>query len=415
MKLVEMILNVMRNVSKPQKIFFNKLIKTIIATFGKINFRNLARHSGLSERTFSRWFQKAFDFTEFNSKMIDQVVTKESRIMAAFDSTFAEKAGKKTWGIEYYWNGSASRTEKGLEHNLLSLVDVTTNVGYPLIVEQTPPKEEIKELLGKKEIEKSDGPTRVDFYLSIVVKAQSYIKKYTNLLAVDGFFTKKKFIDGVVDSGLHIVGKLRCDANLKVLYDGPQKKGRGRPKIFAGKCKIEDLNGFELVEALPDNEKLYVGTFYHASLERKIKVAAVTCVKAKGIGIALFFSTDLSLSAQDILLFYRSRFQIEFIFRDAKQFTGFDNCQARNKKALHYHSNASMAALNAIKVQEYLELKKLNEERSVFSMASWKARFHNESLIQTFFSMSGLDLSLIKLNPAYQMILNFGTISFRGM
>lgn len=415
MKLIEVILNAMNNVSKPQKKFFNKLVQAIIATFGKINFRNLARHSGLSEKTFSRWFQKTFDFTKFNSKMIDQVVNEKSRMIAAFDSTFAEKSGKKTWGLDRYWNGSALRAEKGLEHNLLSLVDVTTNVGYPLITEQTPPKEEIKELFGKKEIEGSEEPTRVDFYLSIVIKAQPYIKKYTNHLAVDGFFTKKKFIDGVVDSSLHVVGKLRCDANLKMLYHGPQKQGRGRPKTFAGKCKIDNLDGFEFVEDLADNEKLYVGTFYHASLERIIKVAVVTCVRAKGLGIALFFSTDLSLSAQDILLFYRSRFQIEFIFRDAKQFTGFDNCQARNKKALHYHSNASMAALNTIKVQEYLKLKQSNEKRSAFSMASWKARFHNESLIQTFFSMSGLNLSLIKLSPAYQMILNYGTISFRGM
>lgn len=413
MKLVKMILDAMSNVSKPQKTFFNKLVKAIIATFGRINFRNLARHSDLSEKTFSRWFQKPFDFTEFNSKMIDQVVNEKSRIIAAFDSTFAEKSGKKTWGLGHYWNGSALRTEKGLEHNLLSLVDVTTNVGYPLVVEQTPPKEEIKELLGKQEVE--DELTRVDFYLSIVTKAQPYIKKYTNHLAVDGFFAKKKFVDGIIDLDLHVVGKLRCDANLKMLYLGPQKVGRGRPKTFTGKCKIDNLDGFEFVEDLADNEKLHVGTFYHASLERIIKVAAVTCVRSKGIGIALFFSTDLSLSAQDILLLYRSRFQIEFIFRDAKQFTGFDNCQARNKKALNYHSNASMAALNATKVQEYLELKQLNEKRSTFSMASWKARFHNESLIETFFSMSGLDLSLIKLSPAYQTILNYGTISFRGM
>lgn len=415
MKLVEMILNAMNNVSKPQKNFFNVLVQAIIATFGKINFRNLARHSGLSEKTFSRWFQKPFDFAEFNSKMIDQVVNVNSRMIAAFDSTFAEKSGKKTWGLGRYWNGSASRAEKGLEHNLLSLIDVTTNVGYPLIVEQTPPKEEIKELFGKKEIEGSEDPTRVDFYLSIVVKAQPYIKRYTNHIAIDGFFAKKKFVDGVVDLDLHVVGKLRRDANLKMLYQGPQKKGRGRPKTFTGKCKIDNLDGFEFIEDLAEDGKLYVGIFHHESLKRTIKVAALRCIRGNMVGTALFFSTDLSLSAQDILLLYRSRFQIEFLFRDAKQFTGFDNCQSRTKKALNYHSNASMAALNAIKVQEYLEYKQLNEKRSAFSMASWKARFHNESLIQTFFSMSGLDLSLIKLSPAYQMILNYGTISFRGM
>jgi hypothetical protein len=36
------------------------------------------------------------------------------------------------------------------------------------------------------------------------------------------------------------------------------------------------------------------------------------------VGQALLFSTDINLEASEILSFYQSRFQIEFIFRDAR-------------------------------------------------------------------------------------------------
>jgi len=40
---------------------------------------------------------------------------------------------------------------------------------------------------------------------------------------------------------------------------------------------------------------------------------------------------------------------MEFIFRDAKQSTGLQNCQARNINKLHFHYNASMSAVSTAK------------------------------------------------------------------
>jgi hypothetical protein len=34
-------------------------------------------------------------------------------MVAAFDQSFDGKAGKKTWGRDYFWNGCASKAEKG--------------------------------------------------------------------------------------------------------------------------------------------------------------------------------------------------------------------------------------------------------------------------------------------------------------
>lgn len=406
MKLVEMILNEMNNVSKYQKNFFILLMQTVVSMYGRINFRSLSRYSDASEKTFRRWFKLPFDFSDFNSKAIDKVIA-GVEVIAAFDPSFLSKAGKFTWGMAFFWNGCASKAEKGLELSLCALVDVGKNIAYALEAGQTPSMSEIKGEMA------SDEVTRIDFYLSFVERLSQLLLKYTKYFVVDGFFTKKKFVDGIIALGFFLIGKLRIDANLLIPYKGEQKKGPGRPKKFAGKCNIQELNGFTFESDIDDETKLYSGTFYHVSLERMIKVVAVISKQKGKIGMALLFSTDLNASAIKIYRYYKARFQIEFLFRDAKQFTGLGDCQSRNKESLHYHFNASFSALNSVKIQEQLDLEN-HENKEPFSMASHKARNHNKSMIERFFSKLGFDLTSIKSSPIYQEMLNYGTISFRG-
>ena len=64
----------------------------------------------------------------------------------------------------------------------------------------------------------------------------------------------------------------------------------------------------------------------------------------------LLFSTDVNPSSSDILAYYRARFQIELIFRDARQYTGMVDSQSRNLDALDAQVNGSLTALNLAKV-----------------------------------------------------------------
>lgn len=52
-------------------------------------------------------------------------------------------------------------------------------------------------------------------------------------------------------------GKLRADANLRYLYDGPQRSGPGRPKIYDGKVRWTDLSRFERLDVQDDHRVLY--------------------------------------------------------------------------------------------------------------------------------------------------------------
>jgi hypothetical protein len=152
----------------------------------------------------------------------------------------------------------------------------------------------------------------------------------------------------------------------------------------------------------------------HVSLKRKIRIAAVVDThKPEKTGVALLFSTDLDLEAELSLRYYKARFQIEFIFRDAKQFTGLCDAQTRQPQTLDFHFNVSLTALNLAKYQDQLYFTQGNQKQSLspFSMASYKRVAFNDHLLERFISMLELNPTLIKSHPNYQNLRSYGIIA----
>lgn len=217
--------------------------------------------------------------------------------------------------------------------------------------------------------------------------------------------SKKKFTEGVVALGLHPIGKLRHDANLRYLYQGTQKR-RGRPKQYDGKVKFHPLNRLELVQET-DGLQVYTAMVNSVRLKRTIRIAYLVKKVGDKLQTALLFSTDIELSAWQIYRYYKARFQIEFLFRDAKPLTGLSDCQARGKEALHFHFNAAMTALNLLKLEDRQQSQ--NSQGQVISIMNWKIRKFNEHLLQRFSERLGLDFSSIKSHPAYKTLRDYGT------
>jgi hypothetical protein len=207
---------------------------------------------------------------------------------------------------------------------------------------------------------------------------------------------------------LHLLGKLRHDANLRSLYTGP-RHSRGRPKQCDGKVRFNDLNRFEFVRETEEGIRLYTAGVNSVHFKRTIRVVYLLKQDGDKVHTALLFSTAIHLSAWDIYRFYKARFQIELLFRDAKQLTGLSDCQARNKAALHFHFNATMTALNLIKLEDRQQVSA--SEGHVVSIMSWKIRKLNEHLLQRFSDMLGLDFGSIKSHPDYETLRNYGAIA----
>lgn len=419
MNIVTEILEKMSRVKKPQKKFLMVLFTTILLIKGKVNYLNLSRYSKLSERTYRRQFQKEFHFVEFNKGAIEKVIPVTATQIFAQDASFLKKSGKQTDGIDWFFNGCAGCQQRGLEISVISVIDLDANQGYTLSVKQTkatklssePTKSKLNQQRSRKtkDKERLPGETIIDFYLQHLRETRSYLPKALKCGVFDGFYAKQKFIDGVCALELSAISKLRVDADMRYLYTGSYS-GHGRPKTYDGKVKIEDLHRLECIGQIEPELFLYTAVVYHITLKRKIRLALLVNIEKKiKPRFALLFSTDTEMSAFDIYRFYKGRFQIEFIFRDAKQFTGLADCQARDSKALDFHFNASLSAVNLAKIEAWLQRDTLKS--FVFSLATYKQLAFNQHFLNFIFSNLDLDLTSIKSHPNYQNIISFAAIA----
>jgi hypothetical protein len=91
------------------------------------------------------------------------------------------------------------------------------------------------------------------------------------------------------------------------------------------------------------------------------------------------------------------RFQIEFLYRDAKQFTGLNDCEARSENKLDFHFNTSLTTINLAKILHWSPKKdeKTNED-VVFSISDIKTQYYNKLLMNRFVSMFGINPDLEK-------------------
>ena len=241
---------------KPQTKFLVTLFTTILMMCGKVNFTNLSRYSALSERTYRRQYEQEVEFAALNRALIGRASRTGGALLAVMDCSFIAKSGKATFGLDAFWNGGASRVETGLEVSVVGVVDVETETGYALSVEQTYAQSSLPEL------------SRMDQYSYHLDCVRSDLPKEVEYLAVDGAYAKENFVSGAVDLKLHVISKLRRDANLQFLYTGVQKP-RGRPRKYAGKVDLADLSGFTFVKTVHPDVNLYTGVVFHVSLKRK--------------------------------------------------------------------------------------------------------------------------------------------------
>ena len=390
------ILDGLKNLHKPQVKFLRVLFQTIFVCQSRINFSTLARHSSMNERTFRRQFRQPVNFTEINRAIIKQ---SDCQVTAfAMDASFIRKSGKETFGLDKFWDGCASRAEKGLEASIISLVCGKSGVSFALTVDQTEPNLSNREA----DLEKK---TRIDFYAEQVEKVASQILEYTSIGLFDGYYAKVKFVNRITGAGFTVISRLRSDANVQYLYEGTQKP-KGRKRKYDGKVDFNNLSRFEQsnVKAANKEVKLYSKAVWSVSLKRKIKLVVVKYEK-KTVNL---FSTGLEMRASEIFWFYRSRFSIEFLIRDAKQSGGLSDCQARDNEALEFHWNTALSAVNFARGMSYqAELKE--GVKKPFSMKTIKQQFFNEHLLNLFIFKLGLEQSLIKCRNSLTELRNYAT------
>ena len=397
--LIGAILEKMIGISKWQKVFFVEVTLLFMTIKGKVNFTQMGRYSSSQEVRFRNMFKKVFGFTTFNSYFISKHCSDE--LLIGFDPSFISKSGKHTPNVGYFYSGVAGTTKRGMELGCLAIIDVKQNTAYHLEAVQTPP------------VKKNDAETGlVKHYCKIFSERINTIKKHSKILVVDGWFNKKKFIDVMLDMTLEVICRLRFDANLKYIYHGPKKIGRGRPKKYTGKVDIKKIDKRIIKKCFDDGEKIiYEGVVYSVSLKINIKLAYTEYLNEKGqvANTILYYSTNTSRCAIDIVRYYRARFQMEFIFRDGKQFTGLADCQARSVEKIHNHVNYAMTAVNISKAIIRQGIDK--DQPCSCSIQDIKTELFNRFLLERIFINYDIDPELQNNSELKRKILDFGKVA----
>jgi len=404
MTIINDILKQMPGLGQPQRKFLATLFVTILVLRGRVNFRNLSRYCDYAERTIARQFREPFAWPDFHQRVLMTALDPRSELVSAHDASFIPKSGKQTFGLGHFFNGCASRAERGLEISTLAVVDVTRRCAFTLAVAQTPPGEEATKAAPEE--------TRVDFYKQQLRAHRHRLPPGVTYHCVDGYYAKKKYSDEVVSLDLHAITKLRSDADCVFLYTGPHPKRRGARRKYDGKVNFQALSRCEDLgtRAEEPHLHLYTAVVWHKTLRRRLRLVVLLNRKdpAKPRFIVLG-STDPELNGHKLLDLYAARFQIEFLFRDSKQFTGLSDCQARAEAALDFHFNAALATLNLARTEQLLE--QTGESPQVFSMASWKQRQFNERLLDVFIEKLALEPSWVKKHPSYDELRSYGAIA----
>ena len=363
--------------AKLNKTFKANIIEILILIMcipRKINFLQLERYGRRCEQRYRQTFRKDFDWMCFNMNLAaDRFQYGMKRLAIAIDPSYVSKAGKKTAHIGRFWSGCASAVKHGLEILGIAVVDADIKDAMMLRAVQTRNASELK----------AESMTLSEWYLSVLKDYRNNLLKITPLVVADAAFSNLPFVTGLKEIGFSLISRLRWNAVLYYIYEGPRTGKRGRPKTKDGKIDFAspDKSRMKQIDIDVSEGQAYELIAWSKSLKQKIRLVIHYLPNGDH---RLYFSSDTAVCGKDVYDIYRTRFQIEFCFRDGHQFTGLLDCQARDEKALDFAYNASLAAVNITKV-----LRK--QTRIPFSIGQIKSLMVNAHFIKRFFDLSGID------------------------
>jgi putative transposase len=174
-------------------------------------------------------------------------------------------------------------------------------------------------------------------------------------LVLDGHFGNNNALQMARQVNLHIISKLRHDSALYIPYQNPDPNRRSRRK-YGDKLDYCNIPDAYLCKSTIDEDiktDIYQATLLHKEFAQALNVVILvkTNLKTNTRSHVILFSSDLELSFEKIIDYYKLRFQIEFNFRDAKQFWGLEDFMNLSQTAV---TNAADLAFFLVNLSHYL-------------------------------------------------------------
>ena len=132
----------------------------------------------------------------------------------------------------------------------------------------------------------------------------------------DAYFSKETFVPPVCKEDFEVISRFRNDAVLYYPTTKERTGKRGRPFLYDGKIDFANLDLGRCEKLDTDKGKLFSLKAYAKALKRMVNLV-VWYPEDGSFKWKSYFSTDCEMTGKDIIDIYRTRFQIEFCFRDA--------------------------------------------------------------------------------------------------
>jgi hypothetical protein len=169
-------------------------------------------------------------------------------------------------------------------------------------------------------------------------------------VVLDGHFGNYPSAFMIKGENLDLISKMRSDAALyETVKEMPNKPGR--PRKYGNKVEVSKLDEQYLKStSTEDNLRtdIYQGTFYNKEFVFALNVVIIlkTNLLTNAQAHFILFSTDLKLDYEKLIKYYSLRFQIEFNFRDAKQYWGLEDFMNISETAVTNAVNLSFFMVN---------------------------------------------------------------------
>src|SRR5256712_6530603 len=151
-------------------------------------------------------------------------------------------------------------------------------------------------------------------------------------------------------SYLHLMSKLRYDAALSLPSTGPYA-GRGPRRKYGRKVEAGTMPEQYLKETTVEGHiqtRLSQAQLLHKECIQPVNVVilAKTNLRTQARAHVILFSSDLELAYAPLVDYYSLRFQIEFNFRDAKQYWGLEDFMNVTPTGVTHAANLSVFMVN---------------------------------------------------------------------
>jgi putative transposase len=378
------------------------VIEAMLSISGRVTMRGLSRWSGKggSYRTIQRLFNTSLNWCQLNWLLIrHHLLDADDVALMSGDHVVVTKSGKTTYGLDRFFSSLYGKAVPGLCFLTLSLLSTKRRTSYPVVTEQVdkhsevsvqaPPKKNGGGRRGRPKGSKNRNRYEVDLSPSLDF-IQKHIKKLLDQIG-DAFKIVYFIFDGelghhdalpmVRQVGLHLISKLRHNSALYFAYNGPYS-GRGPHRKYGEKLDYHKIPSEHLKSTSVDKEiktQIYQMTLWHKKFVDLLNIVVIvkTNLKTNQAAYVVLFSSDLNLGYEPLINYYRLRFQLEFNFRDAKQYWGLEDFMSVKERPVYNSANLALFMVNV----SHALIRPMRAQCPAFSVNDLKAWFRGRKYV----------------------------------